>query len=457
MTNQRFPPGPNDGFFGMRTMSWMKRDVLAAYCELHNKYGDHVSYQTGPYRLFLFFHPEQVHDVLVTQSKSTVRLPRVMETFSQWNGRSILIAEGDEWIRNRRMVQQGFQPRRFENYSRMMTACAKRLTERWNADATKSGFVDVDARQALTSLTLEIIGKTMFDVDLTTNFGDISKAVAILSEVAFHEMQAPLRLPNWWPTEFYRKKRWAIKTLDDVVWQFVRERRAEGKDHGDLLSMLLASTDEGDGKQFDDRQVRDEALTLMLAGHDTTSAALEWLCYQLARYPEIAQRCREEVVSAAGQRDVSFADLPRLSYLQATIKETLRLYPPAFTVFLRQATKDMIVGGFDVPKGSLIGFSSYVTQRDPRWFTNPMQLRPERFLAPESEKIPSGAYLPFGLGPRICIGQSFAMTEMTLIAATLLQQGNLAMPPGAADPKPHLFVSLRPEKPMIMRWTKAVS
>lgn len=453
----RFPPGPNDGFFGLRTMSWMKRDVLAAYTELHQKYGDHVSYQTGPFRLFLFFHPEQVHDVLVTQSKSTVRLPRVMETFSQWNGRSILVTEGDEWIRNRRMVQQGFQPRRFENYGRVMSSCARRLADSWNTQAAPGGHVDVDIRSTITSLTLEIIGKTMFDVDLTTNFSEISKAVAILSEVAFHEMQAPFRLPNWWPTEFYRKKRWAMKTLDDTIWRVVRERRAEGTDHGDLLSMLLASADEGDGKRFDDKQVRDEALTLMLAGHDTSSAGLEWLCYVLARYPEIANRCRDEVRAVCDDREPAFADVTKLSYLQATIKETLRLYPPAFTVFLRQTTKPIKVADFDIPKDSLIGFSSYVTQRDPRWFADPTQFRPERFLAPDVDKIPSGAYLPFGLGPRICIGQAFALTEMTLIAATLLQQGKLTMPPGAADPTPHVFISLRPAKPLILRWTKSKS
>jgi cytochrome P450 len=314
--------------------------------------------------------------------------------------------------------------------------------------------VDVNVRQAMTGLTLEIIGRTLFDVDLTADSGEISRAVAILSEVAFHEMQAAIRLPNWWPTEFYRRKRWAMRTLDGVVWRIVRARRAEGTDRGDLLSMLLASVDEeGDGGKLSDRQVRDEAMTLMLAGHDTSAAALEWMCYLLAKHPEVAARCREEIGRVIGERDATAADVGRLSYLQAVIQETLRLYPPAIGVFLRQAVKELQIGGYAIAPGSLLALSSYVTHRDARWFPDPERFEPERFLAPQMGGIPNGAYFPFGAGPRVCIGQSFAMTEMTLIAATLLRRLDVRLLPGFIEPQPHVHVSLRPDRPLTLRWS----
>jgi len=235
----------------------------------------------------------------------------------------------------------------------------------------------------------------------------------------------------------------------------VKQRRAEGTDRGDLLSMLLAAVDEeGDGGRLDDRQVRDEAMTLLLAGHDTTAAGLEWICFLLARHPHVADRCREEIRQVVDHAGTGAIDVSRLSYVQATVKESLRLYPPAFGIFLRQAMKDLRLGGFDVPQGSLIMLSSYVTQRDERWFPDPEKFRPERFLTSEAARIPSGAYFPFGAGPRVCIGQAFAMSEMTLVAAALLEQGVFSMPPGMNDPTPKVLASLRPKEPLVLRWTR---
>ncbi len=220
----QFPPGPNDHLFGMRTMSRMKADVLGYYSKLHRDYGDAVSFRTGPYRLFVFFHPDQVRDVLVTHAKSLIRLPRVMKTISQWNGNSVLIAEGEQWIRQRRLVQPAFQPRRTEKYGRTMVACAQQLSESWCEGINQDGYVHVDIDNAMKSLTLSIICKTMFDADVNDISEEISEAVGILSNVGFHEMQAAVRLPAWIPTSWNRRKRWAINVLDRAVWRFIRER-----------------------------------------------------------------------------------------------------------------------------------------------------------------------------------------------------------------------------------------
>ena len=451
----RFPPGPNDHLFGMRTMSRMKVDVLAAYSELQRAYGDSVSFRTGPYRLFIFFHPDHVREVLVTHAKSLIRLPRVMKTFAQWNGESVLIAEGEPWIRQRRLVQPAFQPRRMENYGRTMVTSARQLVESWRGVMDREGYIDVDTDQAMTSLTLSIICRTMFDCDIADTSAEIAEAVAVLSEVAYYEMQAPVRWPRWLPTARNRHKRWAIRVLDDVVWRFVRERRKDGRDHGDLLSMLLAAVDEeSGGMRLNDRQVRNEVMTLMLAGHDTTAAAMDWLWYNIARFPEVAQRCHDEVDSVVGSREPDASDVEQLHYLVATIKETLRMYPPAIGVFLRQTTSDLKIDDYNVPRKSLLTLSSFVTQRDPRWFTEPERFDPQRFLAPRIDEIPSGAYFPFGAGPRVCIGQSFAMTEMALVAASMLQSCEVTTVPGAEDPSLHVTMALRPKDRLMLRWKR---
>ena len=450
----RFPPGPQDYFFGFRTAARMKSDVLGTYQWLQREYGDAVSFRTGPYRLFIFFHPEQVREVLVTRSKSIIRFPRVMQTFAQWNGNSILIAEGEQWIRQRRLVAPAFQPRRLEGYGKAMVASARRLADRWRRDVCAAGYMSVDIDRAMTELTLDIICRTMFDDQPHENFDEINQAVSTLSQVAFHEMQAPVRWPLWLPTQFNRKKRQAMELLDKIVWQFVRQRRAEGQDRGDLLSMLLNAVDEkAGGGRLDDQQVRNEAMTLMLAGHDTTAAAMNWLWFNLAQYPEVAERCREEIESVVGERDPAAGDVDQLAFLHATVKETLRMYPPAIGVFLRQTTADVQIGGYDVPRGNLVTLSSFNTHHDPRWFPEPEQFDPHRFLPPREETIPPGAYFPFGAGPRVCIGESFATAEMILVTATLLREFDVALAPGTDHPGLKVVMALRPEEPLVLRFT----
>lgn len=220
--------------------------------------------------------------------------------------------------------------------------------------------------------------------------------------------------------------------------------------------MLMHSEDPG-GPKLDDQQVRDEAVTLMLAGHDTTAAAFNWLWYCLAKYPDVATRCREEVEAVIGHRQPIFSDIANLPVLGATIKETLRLYPPAFATFLRQATEDLTIGGYEIAKGSLITVSPFVTQRDSRWFDQPDRFEVDRFLPPCADEIPINAYFPFGAGPRACIGQLFATTELTLVAATMLQECEVELIPGQADPQMHVTMALRPKEHLMLRWKRIAS
>jgi cytochrome P450 len=436
-------------------MREIKRDVLGYYTELHRCYGDVVHLRFGPYHIYVLFHPDAVREVLVAKAKQFRRFPRPMQVLAQWNGNSVLITEGDEWLRQRRMVQPAFHPRRFENYASCMVALTRSRLDRWLKSIETAGSIEIEIGKGMTDLTLEIIAKTMFDAEISAESSDIGRAVAILSEIATKEMQQPWSLPDWLPLSEKRRKRWAMQRLNETVRRFIRERRASGMDKGDLLSMLLLAVDEeGDGGRFTDEQARDQSMTLLIAGHDTTAAGLTWLFYCLARHPKAAALVHQELDSVLGGREPTANDLPQLSYTERVVKETLRLYPPAIAVFMRQALAEVEIAGYTLPRNSLVQIFPYICQRDARWFPDPERFDPDRFLPERQRTLPPFAYFPFGGGPRVCIGNTFAMMEMTLVAATLLQHLRVEIAAGQEEAQPVALMSLRPKGAVRLRWTK---
>jgi cytochrome P450 len=439
----------------MSQLRRIKHDPLGYYTELQRCYGDVVHLRFGPYLAFVLYHPNAIREVLVTKAKQFRRFHRPMQVLAQWNGQSVLVAEGEEWRRQRRMLQPVFHARRFDHYAECMVERTRCLLDRWLKATASGGNVEVEISRVMTDLTLEVIGKTMFNAEMSGDASDIGRAVAILSRIAVKEMEAPFTLPDWLPLPEKREKRWAIRTLDETVRRFIRERRASGEDKGDLLSMLLQAADEeGDGGRFTDEQARNESMTLLLAGHDTTAAGLIWVFYCLARHPRAAACVQHELDAVLAGRDPTAADLPRLGYTERSVKETLRLYPPAIAVFNRQALDDVEIGGYRVPKDGLIQAISYVVQRDPRWFREADQFDPDRFLPERYEHVPQYAYFPFGGGPRVCIGNTFAMMEMTLVVATLLQHMNVELAPGQGEAEPVALLSLRPRNGVRLTWTR---
>jgi cytochrome P450 len=403
----------------------------------------------------VFFHPDAVREILVAKAKQFRRFPRPMKVLAQWNGNSVLIAEGDEWLRQRRMVQPAFHPRRFERYAACMVARTRTRLDRWLKTIETAGGIEAEVGKEMTDLTLEIIAKTMFDAEISAEASDLGRAVAILSELAVKEMQEPWTLPDWLPLPEKRRKRWAMRRLDETVRRFIRERRASGLDKGDLLSMLLLAVDEeGDGGRFTDDQARDQSMTLLIAGHDTTAAGLTWLFYCLARQPEVAALVHRELDAVLGGREPTADDLPRLSYTERVVKETLRLYPPAIAVFMRQALADVEIAGYTLPRDGLVQLFPYICQHDPRWFPEPERFDPDRFLPERQRTLPPFAYFPFGGGPRVCIGNTFALMEMTLVAATLLQHLKVELAAGQDEAQPVALMSLRPKDKVRLRWTR---
>jgi cytochrome P450 len=447
-SNLKTPPGPNH-LVGLKFIQRFRTAPLELIGDLHRQYGDIVHARMGPYHTYFFYHPDQVKEILVDKVKLLPKAEMQVRVLRQWDGNGLVLSEGEFWARQRRLVQPAFHTKRFEGYSDAMVRKSENTIQAWMA-LTPPAVVDVD--EAMTSLTLEIITKTLFDADISGKTKDLGKAVAILSETAVREMGQLIRLPGWVPLPSIRSKRWAMEYLDKTIRRVIAERRKTGADVGDLLSMLLNAVDSEDSKvRMTDDQARDEAVVMFLAGHDTTAAGLTWFWYIMGRYPDIQEKACSEVESVLHSNVPTYSDVARLPYLTAAIKETMRLFPPAIGVFARQAKEPMELGGYRIPKGSIVYAFSYVTHRDSRWFADPEKFSPERFMGENEKKIRPFAYFPFGAGPRACIGAHFAMTEMVLVAATLLRRFEFSLLPGVSDPEPLVHVSLRPKNGLSMR------
>jgi cytochrome P450 len=351
-----------------------------------------------------------------------------------------LTAEGDEWLRHRRLASPAFHRERIEGYGRTMAGYAQDAVDSWTDGET------VDLHDEMTALTLRIVARTLFDTDVTARIEEVARIGTWIQDFYYLRF-ASLRflIPTWLPTPGNRRLAAATRRLDEVVYGMIRERRPD-EDRGDLLSMLLNARDE-QGNGMSERQVRDEVMTLLLAGHETTALALSWAFLMLDRNPSARVRLEAELAAVLGDRDdpPAPAHVPALPYAQAVVNETLRLYPPAY-VTGREAVRDTTVGGLRIPKRHIILISMYTTHRDPRFFPDPDEFRPERWLDGLEKRLPRGAFIPFGLGSRKCVGASFAMMEATLLLATIARRWRFELAPG--DVGTHPSITLRPAAAM---------
>lgn len=433
------PPGPRDKLFGLSFARRLQREPLEFLTRLGREYGDVARLSMGPVCVYLVNHPDLIRGVLLTKARSFRKLERIKRVFRAIDGNGLILSEGDFWVRQRRLVQPAFQPRRMGRYAEIVVEYTRRLLERWQSHAT------LDVAAEMTQLTCAIIARLLFDVELTGKAAELGRAVHTISKAGTTELGAFFNLPDWLPLPEKRRKRWAIGTLDAVIRDVLRRRRESGDDKGDLLSMLLLAVDEeGDGTGMTDEQARDEAMTLFNAGHDTTAAALAWTWYLVATHPEVEARLREEAESVLGSRDPTYDDVSKLKYAEMVVKESMRLYPPTWGLFGREAVEDLTLGPYHVPKGTWAYIFPWVTHRDGRFFENPESFDPERFAPGRVENIPQYAYVPFGAGPHVCIGKGLAMTEMTLIVPMVIRQFRLELPAEeTVEPEP--LLSLRPK------------
>jgi cytochrome P450 len=435
------PPGLPPALLGGNILQ-LRWDALRFLVENARINGDIATVLFGTYHVYQVTSPELIHEVLVTHADKFHKSTIYKRTLSHFLGNGLLISDGEFWKRQRRLAQPAFHTRRIEAYAQIMVDYTRRMLADWHANQTR------DLADEMMRLTLFIVAKTLFDADVSGQSDQISKALEVLLHNVIAQTQMLIRLPAWLPTPARRRKQWSIATLDRVIMDVIQTRRATQEDKGDLLSMLLMAQDD-DGGQMTDKQVRDEALTIFLAGHETTANALTWTFYLLAQHPDVEARLHREVDRVLAGRPPTLADVARLTYTEQIVKEAMRLYPPAWS-FSRQAIEPVKIGNYTIPARDTVIIAPYVTHRDARWFPNPEQFDPERFSAENEKRIPRYAYLPFGGGPRICIGNSFAIMEAKLILATIAQQYSLRMiPTQRVMPEP--LVTLRPKYGMKMR------
>jgi len=414
-------PGPPQRFFSGNLVDF-RSGRLDFLTRCAREYGDVVALRFGPRRILLVSHPDLIESILITHSRCFIKHfalrlnPLVL-------GKGLLTSEGDFWLRQRRLIQPAFQRSRLVGFGAIMVAYTQRLLAGWTPGETR------DIVPEMMRLTMQIAAKTLFDADVTEHARDVGAALQMLQEnfiARFNSMMPP---PLWLPTPTNRRLKRAVVQLDEILYRIIRTRRAGGEDRGDLLSLLLHARDEVDRTKMTDRQLRDEAMTLFLAGHETTALALSWAWSLLAMHPEAEARLAAEVADVLGGRSASADDLPRLRYTEGVVLEAMRLYPPAYTIG-REAIADCEVGGFRVPRGTTVLMSQWVVHRDPRFFKNPDEFRPERWADDACADLPKYAYFPFGGGPRLCIGNTFAMMELVLVLATIAQQFRFTQRPG---------------------------
>jgi len=392
------------------------------------RYGDIYYAPSGGTGLYVVRHPDHLHEVLVTRASSFHKTHSAFARLSLVLGDGLLTTDGDTWKRQRRMVQPAFSSARLAGYAGVMVQEAARAAADWRGGEVR------DMSGEMMQLTLRVVSRTLFGHDVSArHIDEVGRAMRLFQS----SLVRPDLLPAWM-SPGQRKLKQALAALDAMTYGIIAARRSSAERQTDLLQMLIDAVDEeGDGGGLTDKELRDQLVTLFLAGHETTSHALTWTLYCLAENPRAERALHEELDRVLGDRDPTYEDLGRLPYTEQVVHESMRLYPPVYSV-ARKAHEDTEIGGYPVRAGSEVVLWIYMTHRDPRFYPEPHAFRPERFTPDEEAKRPRLAHLPFGAGPRACIGKVFAMVEARLLLATLARRWRLQLAPGqrvAAQPR----------------------
>jgi cytochrome P450 len=422
------PPGPR-GQFLTGSLTEFHKDILGFYSRCAREYGDVFSFRLGRRRLVMLTHPDYIERVLIHDNKNFAKMTYVLRLIVPLLGQGLLTSDGDLWLRQRRLIQPVFSKQRLASYAGCMVDYAQRLAATWRDGEVRDIYGD------MVRLTLEIVAKVLFDADVARDAPEVGQALTVVMHNFLNRWGSLLPLPAWFPTPGNLRFHHSIRRLDKIIYRFIAERRASGQERNDLLSLLLHARDEDSGGQMTDRQLRDEAMTLFLAGHETTANAMSFTWYLLAQHPEVEAKVLDELRRELGGRPPMADDMPRLKYAESVILESMRLLPPAYG-FGRIAKQDCEFGGYRIPAGTTVLVSQWVTQRDPRFWPDAEKFRPERWQEPAIKQLPKFAYFPFGGGPRLCIGNTFAMMETILLLATLA---------------PHAHFDLVPDHPFKLR------
>lgn len=432
---------------------WFARNPLGAFMQLQRTYERVVKISIGGRNQYVLLRPDDTKYVLQENHRNYGRSPafRVLKRFL---GEGLLTSDGDFWRKQRRLAQPAFHRQQIARLGEtMVQEAAAWVDELARLDHRQP----VNLSQAFMDVTMRIVCKTLFGSDIGTKLDGLSRALDQLNHIANDAVLSPVRLPNSWPTPNNLRSRRAMQRVDDLIYGFIADRKRTGQRHDDLLDMLLYAVDEETGQGMSEKQLRDECVTLFSAGHETTAVSMAWLTYLLTRHPDVLTRLRAEVKAAltVGRPGAPSVELPpvaafrSMSYALQVIQEGMRLYPPAWAMS-RMALADDQIGAFHIPKGDTVLMSPYLLHHDPQNWPDPERFDPDRFLPEREKERPAYAYLPFGGGPRLCIGNQFALLEMQILLALLVQRFDIRLASNKPiNPKP--LITLRPDRAVEVR------
>jgi cytochrome P450 len=440
----RRPPGPK-GLPILGSLLEFRRDLLGYYLEWARDYGDAVSLNLAGWQIVMLNNPDYAEYVLVRNHRNFIKFPRFFRHVDAIFGQGLLTSEGEFWHRQRRLAAPAFHSQRVAGYGDTMVHHTQRMLAGWRPGDVR------EVHTEMMEVTLRIAAKTLFDAEVNADVAELGQAFDALAHEIAKRVRRPWRIPDAIPTPGNIRYLRGVRRVDQLVNAIISERQRDNGDRGDLLSMLMLARDD-EGKAMTQRQLRDEVITLLLAGHETTALALSWTWYLLAQHPQADAKLAAELRDVLGGRAPTASDLPRLRYTEQVVTEAMRIYPPAWTIG-REALADCEIGGYHIPAGTTVIISPWVSHRNPRYFADPVAFRPERWDNGFADTLPRFAYIPFGGGPRICIGNRFAMMETILVLATVAQRFHLEL----QDDRPVVplpSITLRPKDGI---WVKLVS
>lgn len=433
-------PGPRQ-WSALKMVTELQRDPLRTLGTLTHTYGDLVRFQVFAWPLYLITHPDHIKYILqehYLQYNKDIFNYRLLKVFL---GRGLLTNEGASWLSQRRLIQPAFHRQHIATFGTLMTQATITHLHRWQSFAADGEPLDITVE--MMRLTLRIVCQALFSTMLHEEVDAIDAAFTLVNRhIAQHAFSPVLSLNL--PTPSNRRFKAAVRTLDTIVNTIIRQRRERQEEQSDVLSLLLQAQDEETGERMSDQQIHDEVMTLLLAGHETTANTLSWTWYLLSQHPEVEHRFHQELSVVLDQRIPTVADLPQLNYTRMVIEEAMRLYPPSW-VISRNAVKADEIGGYAIPAHAPLLLLPYITHRHPAFWEEPERFNPERFTPEQVTARPRYAYVPFGGGPRQCIGNVFAMTEAQLILATVAQQYRLELVPNQ-EVSPEPLITLRPQR-----------
>jgi cytochrome P450 len=392
---------------------------------------------------FVLSTPELAYEMVVQHAADVERSPLDRGNLVPLVGEGVLTATEPSHRRQRKLLAPAFNHRRVTSYGETMTAIGERVQQSWVDGA------EIELHEAMVQLTLEVVAQALFGTSIDRYFAQLFRSVGELAKLTTLQSAMGLRAPRSWPTPANLRFRRALRQVDAILYAIIQERRGSEEDRGDFLSMLLETRDSETGAGMDDDQIRDEAMTIFLAGHETTANALSWTWDLLMRHPKSYERLAAETIATLGGRSPTVADLPNLPYVGQVLKEAMRLYPPVWLID-RQAIRPFNLKGYHFQAGTLLVVSPYTVHRRPEYFPDPEVFDPERFGPGQEEALPRMAYMPFGDGPRVCLGNHFALLEGQLILATLAQRVRF-VPLSTASVPLYPGVTLRPGGPIPAR------